>query len=109
MLVTQLLGGNGIKGINRGTVFIDDKELVLSYEELVQICGNISLGALSVNQSDRGILRDYIELVEDLESEDVENSEEFVIENHLTKAISYSEYEIDIENKTLILKINTYN
>lgn len=109
MIVAHLIGGNEIKGISKGIVIINDKQLETSYEDLVQVCGNISLGDLDTNidtfRSAEDVQRDFIELVQDY---DEELGEDFVINNHLTESICYSEYEIDVENETLTLKIDTY-
>ena len=110
MIVAHLIGGNEIKGINKGIVIINGEELNASYEELTQVCGNISLGELNTSitalRTPKHVQRDYIVLVQEFDSE---LDESFVIDNHLTDEICYSEYEIDFENKSLVLKISTYN
>lgn len=110
MIVAHLIGGNEIKGIRNGVVIINGKQLETSYQDLVAVCGNISLGDLNTNtdicRDSEDVQRDYIELVQDFD-EDIDES--FVIDNHLTAEICYSEYEIDIETKTLVLKIDIYN
>lgn len=109
MIVAHLIGGNEIKGINKGVVIINNKKLETSYEDLGAVCGNISLGDLDTSitnyRSEENVQNDYIKLVQDF---DDELGEDFVINNHLTKEIVYSEYEVDFENKTLVLKIDTY-
>lgn len=109
MIVAHLIGGNEIKGINEGTVIINGEELEAKYEDLVAVCGNISLGdldtSITVLRSEEDVQNDYIRLVQDLD-EDLD--EEFVINNYLTKEICFSTYDIDVENKTLILSIDTY-
>lgn len=104
MIVAHLIGGNEIKGYVCGDVIINGEKLTASYRDLRTVCGNISLGELDT--SSRSFQNDYIELVQDfIEDED---AREFVIDNHLTKEVSYSTYEIDFANRTLILKIDTY-
>ncbi|HFK1435107.1 TPA: hypothetical protein ACGXNJ_005261 [Bacillus cereus] len=109
MIVAHLIGGNEIKGIKKGIVFINGKQLETSYEDIANVCGNISLGDLDtsvdVRRDAEDVQRDYINLVQEY---DEEIGEDFVIDNHLTAEICYSTYEIDIENKTLTLKIDTY-
>lgn len=109
MIVAHLIGGNEIKGICNGVVIINGKQLETSYQDLAAVCGNISLGDLNTNtdicRDWEDVQRDYIKLVQDFD-EDIDES--FVIDNHLVAEICYSEYEIDIETKTLVLKIDTY-
>ncbi|PEN97886.1 hypothetical protein CN553_12680 [Bacillus cereus] len=109
MIVAHLIGGNEIKGINKGIVIINDKQLETSYEDIVSVCGNIALGDLDtsvdVRRDAEDVQRDYINLVQEYD-EDIDES--FVIDNHLTAEISFSTYEIDIEKQTLTLKIETY-
>ncbi|PGT90028.1 hypothetical protein [Bacillus thuringiensis] len=109
MIVAHLLGGNEIKGIRNGIVQINNKKLETSYEDLVSVCGSISLGDLDtstgIRRSEEDVQRDYIELVQE---HDEELGEEFVIDNHLTKEVSFSTYDVDFEKKTLTLKIETY-
>lgn len=105
MIVAHLIGGNAIKGIIDGTVIINGKELETSYGELASVCGSISLGDLDTTRSAERMQRDYIELVRE---HDEDLDEDFVLDNHLTAEISYSEYEIDMEKKTLKLTIGTY-
>lgn len=105
MIVAHLIGGNAIKGIIDGTVIINGKELETSYQELASVCGSISLGDLDTTRSAERMQRDYIELVRE---HDEDLDEDFVLDNHLTAEICYSEYEIDIEKKTLKLTIGTY-
>lgn len=109
MIVAHLIGGNEITGIRNGIVIINGEKLDTSYEDLVSVCGNISLGdldtSITVRRSSEDVQRDYIKLVKEF---DDELGEEFVIDNHLTKEICYSSYEVDFENKTLVLKIDTY-
>ncbi|PGM50835.1 hypothetical protein [Bacillus thuringiensis] len=110
MIVAHLIGGNAVKGIRDGVVFINGKQLETSYQDLVAVCGNISLGDLDTSvgtwRHPKDVRNDYIKLVQEFD-EDIDES--FVIDNHLTAEICYSEYEIDIETKTLILKIDIYN
>ncbi|PEM08494.1 hypothetical protein [Bacillus wiedmannii] len=109
MIVAHLIGGNEIKGISNGVVIINGKQLETKYEDIVAVCGNISLGDLDTSVGPRrdadDVQRDYINLVQEY---DEEIGEDFVIDNHLTAEICYSTYEIDIETKTLTLKIDTY-
>lgn len=105
MIVAHLIGGNEIKGIRNGIVIINGEQLETSYEDLASVCGSISLGDLDTTRSAERIQSDYIELVRE---HDEDLDEDFVLDNHLTAEICYSEYEIDIENKTLTLKIDTY-
>lgn len=109
MIVAHLIGGNEIKGINEGTVVINGKTLKNSYGELVSVCGNISLGALDTSVSRfrdaDDVQNDFIALVEEF---DEDLGSDFVIDNHLTKDVCYSAYEVDFENKTLVLSIDTY-
>jgi len=115
MIVAHLIGGNEIKGFSKGIVFINGKQLETSYEDLASVCGSISLGDLDTSlttwRNAENVQNDYIKLVQDLEivkDFDENLGEEFVIKNHLTEEICYSEYEIDFENKSLVLKIETY-
>ncbi|MES5837939.1 MULTISPECIES: hypothetical protein [unclassified Bacillus cereus group] len=109
MIVGHLIGGNEIEGIREGTVIINDEQLKVSYEDLVAVCGNISLGDLDTSittfRSEEAVERDYIKLIQ---AYDDEIDEDFVIDNHLAKQVCYSSYEINFEKKTLILKIETY-
>lgn len=109
MIVGHLIGGNEIVGIREGIVIINDEQLKVSYEDLVAVCGNISLGDLDTSittfRSEEAVERDYIELIQ---AQYEEIDEDFVIDNHLAKQVCYSSYEIDFEKKTLILKIDTY-
>jgi len=109
MIVAHLIGGNEIKGFRKGLVFINGKKLETTYEELVAICGNISLGDLDtstdIRRTSEHVQDDYIKLVKE---HDDELDEDFVIKNHLTKEISYSEYTVDFKTETLQLKIETY-
>lgn len=114
MLVAHLIGGNEVKvrigdkveEIRKGIVIINDEQLETRYEDLASVCGNISLGDLDTTQDERYIRQDYIRMVRDV-NEDL--GADFVDDNHLTEYVCYSEYEIDFENKTLTLKIDTYN
>lgn len=110
MIVAELLGGNEIKCFEDGIVIINGEELKVSYYELVQICGNISLGELDTSVTNlrpiERVQRDYIGLVRDLNDEI--NAVDFVIDNHLTAEVSFSSYEIDFENKKLVFKIDTF-
>jgi len=118
MIVAHLIGGNEIKvkikgkleTINEGVVIINGEQLETRYEDLANVCGNISLGDLDtsvgIRRDAEDVQRDFIELVQDF---DDEIEEDFVIDNHLTSEVCYSEYEIDIETKTLTLKIDIYN
>lgn len=108
MIVAHLIGGNEIEGIDKGTVIINDEKLEFSYEELVSVCGNISLGDLDTSMSEERIKQSYIVLVEELDNENVEDSKDFVINNYLTKEVCYSTYKVDFENKTLELKIEIF-
>ncbi|EML6324806.1 hypothetical protein QCQ60_005135 [Bacillus cereus] len=105
MIVAHLIGGNAIKGIIDGIVIINGEQLETSYQELASVCGSISLGDLDTTRSAERMQRDYIELVRE---HDEDLDEDFVLDNHLTAEISYSEYEIDMEKKTLKLIIGTY-
>lgn len=105
MIVGHLIGGNEIKGIREGTVIINDEKLKTSYEDLVAVCGQIALGDLDTRKSEEAIERDYIKLIQE---HDDEIGRDFVIDNHLAKEVSYSSYEIDFENQTLTLMIETY-
>lgn len=110
MIVAHLLGGNEIKGISKGVVIINDVQLETSYEDLVRVCGNISLGDLDTSitnyRDSDDVQNDYIELVQDF---DEDLGEDFVIDNHLTAEVCYSEYDVDFETRTLTLKIDIYN
>lgn len=110
MLLGHLIGGNEVKGFAIGKVFVDDEELSVSYEELAGVCGNISLGDLDTGMSIEYIEREYIRLVEDV-SDFLPvgvSPRDFVIDNHLTKKVSYSTYELDAENQSLVLKVDIY-
>lgn len=107
MIVAHLIGGNEIKGISKGVVIINDVQLETSYEDLVAVCGNISLGDIDTTQSERYIRQDYTRMVR--EYSEGELGADFVTENHLTEYVCYSEYEVDFETRTLTLKIDTYN
>ncbi|TPF18083.1 hypothetical protein [Priestia megaterium] len=108
MIVAHLIGGNEIKGIRNGIVIINDKKLKTSYEDLVTVCGNISLECLDTSitllRSGADVQDDYIRLVQEY---DDQLGEEFVVNNYLTKEVCFSSYEVDFENKTLILNIET--
>ena len=106
MIVAHLIGGNEIEGINEGVVIIDGKQLEIGYKDLAYICGSISLGDLDTTQSETYLERDYIRLVR---AHDEELGADFVFENHLTKYVCYSKYDINFETRTLTLKIETYN
>ncbi|QOV08427.1 hypothetical protein Kirov_228 [Bacillus phage Kirov] len=106
MIVAHLIGGNEIEGISKGVVIINGKQLETSYEDLVAVCGNISLGDLDTTKDEVYIRRDYIRLVEDF---DDELGEDFVDDNHLVEEICYSHYKVDFEKRTLTLTIDTYN
>ena len=109
MIVAHLIGGNEIKGIDEGLVIINGKQLSTSYEELVGDCGNISLGDLDTSITNlrrlERVQQDYIKLVKEFDNE---LGSDFVINNHLTEEVCYSTYDVDFENKTLVLKIDTY-
>lgn len=109
MIVAHLIGGNEIEGIQNGTVIINGEKLKTSYEDLVSVCGNISLGELdtstNIRRTDKHVQNDYIKLVQKF---DDELGEDFVVNNHLTKEVCYSSYVVDFESKTLILKIDAY-
>ena len=109
MIVAHLIGGNEIKGIRNGIVIVNGEELETSYEMLVAVCGNISLGdldtSITIRRTEKDVEKDYIELVQDF---DEELEADFVINNKLTKEVCYSSYEVDFENKSLVLKIDTY-
>lgn len=109
MIVAHLIGGNEIKGVDNGVVIINEERLKESYEELVAVCGNIPLDELDTNvtvqRREKDVQRDYINLVREFNDELDAN---FVINNHLTKEISSSSYEVDFERNTLILRIFTY-
>lgn len=107
MIVAHLIGGNEIEGINKGIVIINGNQLETSYEDLVAVCGNISLGDLDTTQDERYIRQDYIQSVR--EYSDGELGADFVIDNHLTEQICYSHYKVDFEKRTLTLTIDTYN
>lgn len=118
MIVAHLIGGNEVKvkidgkveTIDKGVVIINDEKLETSYEDLARVCGNISLGDLDTSitnyRDSDDVQNDYIKLVEEYDEDLDEN---FVIDNHLTAEVCYSEYEIDIETKTLTLKIDIYD
>ena len=110
MLVAHLLGGNAVKGFTNGTVIINGQPLQTSYEELVRVCGNISLGDLDtstgVYRTHDDVQNDYIELVRDYD--DSIDANQFVIENQLTADVCYSEYVLDTEQQTLTLTIDIY-
>lgn len=110
MIVAHLIGGNEIKGISEGIVIINGNKLSTTYEDLVQVCGNISLGDLDTSittlRDSDDVQRDFINLVYEFNDE---LEESFVIDNHLTKEVCHSEYEIDFENESLVLKIDTYD
>lgn len=109
MIVAHLIGGNEIKGISNGIVIINDEKLETSYEDLVSVCGNISLGdldtSITIRRSAEDVQNDYIKLVQKF---DDELGKDFVVDNHLTEEVCYSTYEVDFESKTLTLKIDTY-
>lgn len=109
MIVAHLIGGNEVKGITNGIVVINGEQLKASYQELAQVCGNISLDSLDASISNfrdsADVQRNYIELVQGF---DEDLGSDFVIDNHLTAEICYSTYEIDFEAKTLVLTIDTY-
>jgi len=109
MIVAHLIGGNEIVGFNDGIVIVNGEELKVSYKDLAYVCGNISLGDLDTSvtilRDSEDVQNDYIKLVQDF---DDELGEDFVIDNHLTKEVCFSSYEIDFENKTIVLKIDTY-
>ncbi|KLA07079.1 hypothetical protein B4086_5555 [Bacillus cereus] len=109
MIVAHLIGGNMIEGFGDGVVIINNKQLETSYKDLAYVCGSIPLGdldtSISLRRTEEHVQSDYIKLVRGF---DDELGEDFVINNHLTKEVSFSTYEIDIENKTLTLKIETY-
>src|SRR5690606_24925573 len=98
MIVAHLIGGNEIQGIRNGVVFVNDKKLETSYEDLGSICGNISLG---------DAIEDYVESVIDVS--DGEYGASFVTDNHLLEEVVYSTYEVDFDTKELTLRIHTYN
>lgn len=109
MIVAHLIGGNEIKGISDGIVIVNGKQLETSYKDLARVCGSISLGDLdtstSVRRDEDDVENDYIKLV--LAFDD-ELGEDFVIDNHLTKQVDFSEYDVDFKNKKLVLTISTY-
>ena len=109
MIVGHLIGGNEVVGFTDGIVIVNGEKLKTSYRDLASVCGSISLGDLDTSitalRDFEKVQRDYIKLVKDFDSELGAN---FVIENHLAKAVCYSSYKIDVENKTLVLEINTY-
>lgn len=107
MILAHLIGGNEVAGIRDGKVIVDDKELKTSYFDLVQVCGNISLGEIDTSLDEEDFKYEYIREVERLDI--VEDAEKFVEENKLTKEICYSCYEVDFENKTLVLKVEIYD
>lgn len=123
MIVAHLIGGNEVEvrikdqntneykveKIRDGVVIINKKKLKTSYRELASVCGNISLDSLdtsvTIRRSDEDVQRDFIKLVQE---QDEELGADFVIDNHLTKEVIYSHYEVDLETKTLTLKIDAY-
>lgn len=109
MIVAHLIGGNEIKGIQQGRVIVNGVPLDKTYEELVAVCGNIPLGELDTSvgmrRSSEDVRYDYVRLVQDF---DETLGEEFVIQNHLTEEVCFSSYEIDGDNQTLTLTIDTY-
>ncbi|MCA1214729.1 hypothetical protein CJ467_20345 [Bacillus velezensis] len=109
MIVAHLIGGNEIEGISNGVVIINGKKLDSSYEDLVSVCGNIELGdlntSITIHRSSEDVQRDYFKLVQDFDNE---LGEEFVINNHLTAEVRCSTYEVNFEDKTLTLIIDTY-
>lgn len=103
MILAHLIGGNEIKGIRDGKVIVNDEELDTSYFDLVQVCGNISLDDFE----DDVTAIEYARAVAELELEDIEPYD-FVVENKLVHSVCYSSYEVDFENRTLVLKVDTY-
>jgi len=110
MLVGHLIGGNAVKGFTNGIVIINGRQLQTSYEKLVQICGNISLGDLDtstgVYRTQDDVQNDYIELVRDYD--DSINATDFVINNQLAADVCYSEYILDTDKQTVTLNIDVY-
>jgi len=111
MLVAHLIGGNEVKGFAVGEVYVNDEKLSLTYEQIVRICGNISLGDVDTSMDSSYIKREYTKLVEDYEDDlpDGVTPNSFVTDNFLTKEVCYSEYELDAETKSLKLKIDIFN
>lgn len=109
MIVAHLIGGNEIVGFNDGIVIVNGEELKTSYEELAYVCGSISLGDLDTSittlRDSEKVQKDYIKLVQEFNNE---LGAEFVIDNHLTKEVCFSSYKLDLENRTLVLEIDTY-
>ncbi|UUV46103.1 hypothetical protein [Bacillus phage vB_BanS-Thrax1] len=117
MIVAHLIGGNEVKvrigdkieEIREGVVIINGEQLEISYRDLAYVCGSIELGALDTStglrRDEEDVQRDYINLLQEW---DDEYDEDFVIDNHLTAQVSFSTYQIDFENKTLTLEIETY-
>ena len=110
MIIAHLIGGNEIEGITEGIVIVNNEPLKAPYSELAQVCGNISLGdldtSISIRRTSEHVQNDFIRLVEGTNM--VDNARDFVINNHLTADICYSTYEIDWENKLLLLLIEIY-
>ncbi|MGE7840687.1 hypothetical protein ACQKNX_07840 [Lysinibacillus sp. NPDC093712] len=110
MIVAHLIGGNEILGISDGTVIINEEKLKVGYRDLAYVCGSISLGDLDTSitplRDSEDVQNDYIRMVKRF---DDTLGGEFVISNYLTKEVSYSSYEVDFENRTLVLKIDIYD
>jgi len=107
MLVADLLGGNEIKGFENGVVIVNGKELDCGYYELIQICGNIPLGSVNEDRYLEARNRQYSNLT--CEYLDTFYNVDFINENMLMRHVAYSSYELDIENKTLVLKIDAFD
>lgn len=107
MIVAHLIGGNEVAGISSGVVIINGEELKTRYEDLVYVCGNIPLDELDTSvtnwRDEDNIRNDYIELVSKF---DDSLGIDFVVDNYLTEEVVYSVYEIDFENKSLVLRID---
>jgi len=107
MLVADLLGGNEIKGFEYGIVIVNDIELDCGYYELCQLCGNIPLGSVNDDAYLEARNRQYSNLTS--EYLDTFYDVDFINENMLMRHVAYSSYELNIENKTLVLKIDAFS
>jgi hypothetical protein len=105
MIVAHLIGGNEVKGFSIGKVVVNGEELKASYEVLVGICGNIPLDELDTSSHPMRVRDEYARLVHE---RDDELGLDFVVNNHLTKEVAFSSYEIDTESRSLVLNIETY-
>lgn len=101
MKVGALLGENAVVGFEKGIVTINGTALLHRYEELTRIMGNIPSDTWS-NSSE---LAEIIAINNDIT---YDSAMSIVITNDLNSEMSWSQYELDIRDKSVNLVIDIY-